>query len=337
MKYFYPGEEDILQPERDAQEQYLRGYFDDFGAALYGAQYTDPINGYAPWFDVDAAIDHHLLNVLAYNVDALRLSTYIHKPRNGKITFGPIWDFDRSLNSNDSRDDNPVGWRSGGGTDFFNYSWWSRLFTDIDFFQNYIDRWQELRMGTLSTNNIFSIIDGYAAEVSEAQPREQARWGVTPRGGSYAGEIALKKQWLTDRIAFIESQFVAPPTMNTSSGQVAPGFELQLAGTGSGTIYYTLDGSDPRSAGGAVSASATAYSGPIPIADTVEVRARIFDSTHTSLTGANNPPLTSQWSGIIGARLTVIPRADSDSLTVTEINYHPAAPTSAELALQSCA
>ena len=331
LKYFYPGEEDILQPERDSQEQYLRGYFDDFGAALYGAQYTDPINGYAAWLDVEAAIDHHLLNVLAYNVDALRLSTYLHKPRNGKITYGPIWDFDRSLNSNDSRDDNPVGWRSGGGTDFFNYSWWSRLFTDIDFFQRYIDRWQELRLSTLSTDNIFATIDGYAAEVNEAQPREQARWGVTPRGGSYAGEIALKKQWLTERIAFMESQFVAPPTMNTSGGQVAPGFELQLSSAGPGTVYYTLDGSDPRSAGGAVSAAATAYSGPIPIDHTAELRARVFDSTHTSLTGANNPPLTSQWSGVIGARLTVIPRADSDSLTVTEINYHPASPTAEEL------
>lgn len=329
LKYYYPGEEEILQPERDTQEQFIRGYVGDFGTALYGAEYTDPINGYAPWFDIDAAIDHHLLNVLAFNVDGLRLSTFIHKPRNGKLTFGPIWDFDRSLNSNDNRDNNPSVWRSGGGTDFFNYSWWNRLFSDIDFFQRYIDRWQELRLTTLSTDNVFSIIDGYVAEVNEAQPREQARWGITPRGGSYAGEIALKKQWLTNRITFMESQFVQAPTMNASDGQVAPGFQLQL--TGPGTIYYTLDGSDPRLPGGAVSSSASAYSGSIPINATAEVRVRLFDSTHTSSNGANNPPLTSQWSGIVGARLTVIPTADSHSLTVTEINYHPAPPTSQEL------
>ena len=331
LKYVYPGEEDILQPERDTQEQFIRGYFGDFGTALYGSEYTDPINGYASWFDVDAAVDHHLLNVLAYNVDALRLSTFIHKPRNGKITFGPIWDFDRALNSNDSRDNNASSWRGSGGTDFFNYTWWNRLFSDIDFFQRYIDRWQELRLTTLSTNNVFSIIDGYATEVSEAQPREQARWGVTPRGGSYAGEIALKKQWLTDRMTFMESQFVAPPTMSASDGQVAPGFLLQLSGPGSGTIYYTLDGSDPRLPGGVPSPTATSYTGAIPINATAEVRARVFDSAHTSLTGAGNPSLTSQWSGIISARLTVIPSADSNSLTVTEINYHPAPPTSEEL------
>ena len=331
VKYVYPGEEDILQPERDAQEQFIREYFGDFGTALYGSEYTDPVNGYAPWFDADAAIDHHLLNVLSFNVDGLRLSTFIHKPRNGKITFGPIWDFDRALNSNDSRDDNPSIWRSGGGTDFFNYTWWNRLFSDIDFYQQYIDRWQELRLTTLSTNNIFSIIDGYVAEVNEAQPREQARWGIIPRGGSYAGEIALKKQWLTDRITFMESQFVAPPTMNVSDGQVSPGFLLELNAPGSGTIYYTIDGSDPRLPGGAVSPTATPYTGAITINDTTEVFARVFDSTHTSLTGSNNPPLTSKWSGIFGARLTVIPPADSNSLTITEINYHPAPPTAGEL------
>ncbi|MDF1859946.1 MAG: lamin tail domain-containing protein [Verrucomicrobiales bacterium] len=331
VKYVYPGEEDILQPERDAQEQFIRGYVSDFGSALYGSEFTDPVNGYAPWFDVEAAIDHHLLNVLSFNVDGLRLSTFMHKPRNGKITFGPIWDFDRALSSNDGRDDNPWVWRNGGGTDFFNYGWWNRLFSDIDFFQKYIDRWQELRRSTFSTNHIFSIIDGYVAEVNEAQPREQARWGITPRGGSYAGEIALKKQWLTNRIAFMESQFVPPPKMSSSGGQVSPGFELQLTGGSSGSIYYTLDGSDPRLPGGTVSPTASLYTGSITIQTTSEVRARIFDASHTSWNGANNPPLTSQWSGIMGARLTVLPPADSNSLAVTEINYHPAPPSAQEL------
>ena len=95
--------------------------------------------GYAKYIDVDAAIDHHLLNVLAFNVDALRLSGYMHIPRGGKLTFGPIWDFDRALGSTDGRDNNPRTWRSqtgDRGTDFFNYPWWNRMFRDIDFFRN---------------------------------------------------------------------------------------------------------------------------------------------------------------------------------------------------------
>ena len=55
---------------------------------------------------------------------------------------------------------------------------------------------------------------------------------------------------------------------NRNGGRVSPGFLLTMsrpAGT-SGTIYFTLDGTDPRVFGsGSVSGSATAYSGGIEI------------------------------------------------------------------------
>jgi len=42
------------------------------------------------------------------------------------------------------------------------------------------------------------------------------------------------------------------------------GDKLYLSSSGSGTVYYTLDGSDPRLEGGAVNSSATAYAGTAP-------------------------------------------------------------------------
>lgn len=336
LKYVYPGEAEILTAQRDPQEQYIRDFFNTFGNVLYGANFADPVTGFRAYLDVPAALDHHLLNVLAFNVDALRLSGFMHKPRNGRLTFGPIWDFDRALGSTDGRDSNPWVWRAetgDRGTDFFNYTWWDRFFSDLEFFQSYIDRWQELRRTTFSTANIYNVIDAYAAEVAEAQPREQARWGVQPRGGSYAGEIAHTKQWLTDRIAFMESQFVAPPTLNQESGQITAGFQLQLTQPGAGTIYYTLDGSDPRAAGGGVAPGAFAYTGPVTLNATADVRARVYNPAHTSLTGPDNPPLSSQWSGVVAARLTVLPPAVAGTLVISEINFHPAPPTAGELAL----
>jgi hypothetical protein len=134
-----------------------------------------------------------LLNVLAFNVDALRLSGYFHKPRNGKLTFGPIWDFDRALGSTDGRDRNPRTWRSTSGdrgTDFFNYPWWRDMFRDLDFFQRYIDRYQTFRRSEFSIQNINSIIDTMADELREAQQRNLERWNQRPRGsngGTYQG------------------------------------------------------------------------------------------------------------------------------------------------------
>ncbi len=336
IKYVYPSEPEILTVQRDPQEQYIRGYFASFGTAVYGLNFADPVNGFRAYVDVPAALDHHLLNVLSFNVDALRLSGYLFKPRNGKITFGPIWDFDRALGSTDGRDSNPFVWRSeisDRGTDFFNYTWWDRFFSDLEFFQSYIDRWQELRRTTFSTTNIYSVIDAYAAELAEAQPREQARWGVQPRGGSYAGEIAYLKQWLADRIAFMESQFVTPPVLNRESGQILAGFQLQITQPGAGTIYYMLNGSDPRAPGGGVAPGALAYTGPLTLNATAEVRTRIYNPAHTSLTGPDNPPLASQWSGLVAARLTILPPAALGNLMISEINFHPALPTAGELSV----
>ena len=96
------------------------------------------------------------------------------KPRGQLLKMGPGWDYDRSQGSADGRDFNPRVWRSPLGADYFNESpWWDRLFQDPDFWQAWIDRYQELRDGPLSMSNIFALIDRFAAEAREAQLREQ--------------------------------------------------------------------------------------------------------------------------------------------------------------------
>lgn len=331
--YVDPKEIEIEQPIREPQEQYVNDYFNQFGQALNSPDFDDPETGYAKYIDVDAAIDHHLINVLAFNVDALRLSTYIHKQRGGKLEFGPIWDFDRSMGSTDGRDDNPYVWRAetgDRGTDFFNYIWWGKMFTDIDFFQKYIDRWQELRKGTFSENNIHSLINSMALELLEAQERDLDRWGQTPRFGGFRGEVIHLKDWFSQRIDFIDSQFVAPPMLDPAGGVIQPGTELTIHAPNNSTVYYTLDGTDPRLPGGGVSPSAKVYSEPISFTSKTRVTTRVFDPGHQSLTGPNNPPLSSKWSGPATALFSEFPPASAAALIVSELYYNPAAPTADE-------
>ncbi len=317
--YNGPSESSILTPERAPQKTYIQGYMNRFGTALNGASYRDPTNGYAAFIDVGSAIDHHILNVVAFNVDALRLSAYFYKPRSGPVVFGPIWDFDRSQGSTDSRDFNPRIWRSTVsdlGTDFFNYSWWGRFFTDPDFWQKWVDRYQDLRTGVLSTNHIFADIDGLVAQVRPMQPREAARWNgyTTPRSGTvsgsgysynfpgtYQGEVNFLKHWYADRLNFIDTNFLARPALSLPGGDFAPGATLTLSGPAGATLYYTLDGSDPRLSGGAVSPTAQAYSAPIPLSVGLVVRTRSYSTAHRNLTGANKPPISTPWSGAVSA------------------------------------
>jgi hypothetical protein len=199
-----PKEDEI--PE--AQSRWIRAYLDAFENALYGPRFADPVEGYARFIDAASFIDHNLLNMLAMNVDALRLSTHLHKTRDGKLEMGPIWDFDRALNSADGRDDNPERWHgSGDGTDYLGYIWWERLFQDPVFWQRYRDRWNALRKGPFSDDQIQALIDSMVKEIREAQARNQARWpDRSPRYGGYDQEMAAFKSWLMRRMAWVDSQ-----------------------------------------------------------------------------------------------------------------------------------
>jgi hypothetical protein len=354
-----PGLE-MVTAARQAQYNYITTAFSQFGAALWGGSYTNPVAGYAAHIDVDSWLDHHLLNVLTFNVDALRLSGFFYKDRERKIEMGPLWDFDRSLGSTDSRAFNPRLWRvqAGGdqGTDFFGnpsllgVRWWQRLFSDPDFWQRWIDRWTELRRDPFSTNHLFARVDTLGNQARQAQTRNVARWsgtgsGTTPRSGTasangysysfpgtYQGELNFLKRWLADRVDFIDTNFLRAPVFSGNGGAITSGFQLTITAPTlipNSTTYYTRDGSDPRLPGGAVSPAAISNWAPIVLTlpNNARIFARNFNPAHSNMTGGavgGNPPISSSWSGPTIATFIVA----TPPLVITEIMYHPAPPAS---------
>ena len=340
--YYYPKEIHLFTPQRDPQEQYLTSYVNAFYTALQSATWNNPTTGYAAYLDVPEAIDHHLLNVWPMNVDGMRLSGYWHKERGGKLIPGPIWDFDRTMYcATDTRTDNPSSWRStvsDFGTDFFNYIWWDRLFADIEFYQKYIDRWQALRRGAFSQANVNALLDSLNAQMSaEAINRDVARWAKGKRAwnalpASQDAEVQRIKDWLQQRATFMDSQWVGPVSASLAEGNVASGTQLTLTGPAGATIFYTLNGADPRPNGGGAPSGVLTYTGtPITVNATTRIRARAYNAAWTALTGANNPSLVSKWSGLTNVRYSTDTPATAGNLVVTEINYHPPNPTAAEL------
>lgn len=47
--------------------------------------------------DVDSAVDYYLMTEIMLNPDASAKSIYFHKTKDGKMQFGPIWDYDFSM------------------------------------------------------------------------------------------------------------------------------------------------------------------------------------------------------------------------------------------------
>ncbi|RYD32737.1 MAG: hypothetical protein EOP86_15010, partial [Verrucomicrobiaceae bacterium] len=311
-------------------------------------------------------------------VDALRLSAFWHKDRDAKMAAGPLWDFDRAFASADERSvawmarvvANPNNgiWRANGsdyGTDWFNKStdavgvqtpvWWDALFRDPDFYQQYIDRWEELRTGPFTQASIEALIDGWNAEINpDAAIRDVRRWPANPKRAysstitklSYTGqaaEVRRLKDFMRLRGNFMDSQWVGRVSPSVPAGTVTPGTAVTLTGPAGAVIHYTLDGTDPRpSGGGPPGAGVLTYTegAPIVINATTRLRARARNAAHTALTGLNrpstnlnNPLLLSTWGGAVDLRYSTDQPPQPGTLVITEFNFHATDPTQAELAI----
>ncbi len=281
LAFVEPKEVEITGP----QETFLSNFFNEFESALNGPDFADPLSGYASYIDADSFIDHHILVEVTKNIDGFRLSTFMFKDREGPLNMGPIWDYNLCLGNANYMD----GWLPDGWYNILlgesNYPWWRRLFQDDEFGLRYADRWFELRRDQFQTDRMLADIDDLAALLDESQVRNFDRWPILgvyvwPNwfiAETYAEEIDWMKQWLTERLDWIDAQFLAPPVFSQQGGEVPYGFELTISAD-SGLVYYTMDGSDPRLPGGDIAAEALAYSAPVPITDNTLVRARILDN-----------------------------------------------------------
>jgi len=275
--YVEPKPEEVTS----AQKAWLSRYLNQFENVLYGASFKDPARGYAAYIDVDSFVDQHWIVELTKNVDGIRFSNFLHKDRGGKIKMEPIWDWNLSFgNANGKEGWMPEGWYSPQLSDG-EYLWFGRLFEDPEFEQRYIDRWGVLRTNIFAASNLLSRVDELAALLDESQARNFKRWPILGRyvnpnwyvGNSYPEEVEWMKQWIRRRVAWIDQQFVAAPApiLKNQSGETDRSLALRAP---AGKIYYTLDGTDPRAPGGAVSSQARLYDAPIPLKGPSRIYAR---------------------------------------------------------------
>ena len=112
------------------------------------------------------------------------------------------------------------------------------------------------------------------------------------------------KDWLSKRVNFIDHQLVPPPRLSPDGGRVSRGTFLTLTATTNATIYYTLDGSDPRLSQGGISSNAFVYSAPIQLKGNARFVTRARDLKKHQTGG---PPSSTPWSGPVTADFTVAP------------------------------
>jgi hypothetical protein len=211
----YPKAKDITS----AQWDYIEGHLNDFEAALERRD-----GSHSDHADLESFADHMMMMELSRNVDAYVLSTYMHKPRNGRLTMGPIWDFNGSLGNADYFESwETEGWHYENsefpGDNPNGFHWYEQLLQDPEFQDLLSARWSEHRAGPWSDSSLMADIDATALMLSDAQEHNFARWPVigeyiwpNDEGAvdreTHADEVDYLKTWLIERTAWLDSQWL---------------------------------------------------------------------------------------------------------------------------------
>lgn len=198
------------------QESWFTDYIQALEAALPAATPPDASGNYAQYLDVEAFIDWYLVNELFKNADAqFQSSVWLHKPRNGRLAMGPLWDFDLSAgNINYVGADDPTTWgircTPGVTPRACNPDWTLRLFNDPAFRQQVRTRWASVRDTAVA--QVLADVDTAAQFLRQAQLNNFERWTILDRcvwpnrynTGSHDGEVDYLRRWLQARIEWMD-------------------------------------------------------------------------------------------------------------------------------------
>ena len=214
--YHYPKPSDIV-PE---QEDYIMNYIYNFENIMSSNYYADQIIGYPSILNIESFVDFILLQEMAKNVDAYRLSTYIYKDKesvDNKLTAGPIWDFNHGYGNCDYGQTWEVNnWlleNNSEGGDQMSF-WWKLLWQDENFQAKVSERYTELRSNIFSEDHINGIIDSLVNVLGDAVGRNFLKWPILGTYvwpnyyvfDTYEQEVEYLKSWTSDRLDWMDNK-----------------------------------------------------------------------------------------------------------------------------------
>lgn len=216
FSYEYPKPENIL-PQ---QKAYIARYVDSFEQALAYGDPGDTLEGYRHFIDVVSFMDYAIMTELSNNFDAYRNSTFMYKPKNGKLTAGPIWDMNVAYgNCYVDFTWSPYTFRWDQACPS-NYPypipfWWNKFKADNDFMHEFRCRYSELRSGPLSIGHITAMLDSLQQMLQTPQERHFKRWPILGRsispnvfiGQTWEDDMVYLKNWFYNRIAHLDLQW----------------------------------------------------------------------------------------------------------------------------------
>jgi len=286
-----------------------------------------PNPAYPHLLDVPNYIDYLIVNIWGGNWDWPWKNWWAGRERSANSTGFKFycWDYENTMGNNRSRsplDKNALNNNFSSAGEPHQYLKQNAEYRLL--FADHVHRFF-FNGGILTPGSLIPRYAELAAGIEMAIIGESARWGdqhySTPLTQQewYNERDWILNTYLPQRSGIVLEQFVdanlypsvSVPVFSQPGGVFSKGLPLSM--TASNTIYYTLDGSDPREYGAGL-AVGKLYDGPVPLEMTALVKAR-------AMTGKNN------WSALNEALFVL----DTPSpLRITEIMYHSLAPSGEE-------
>jgi hypothetical protein len=234
-QYEVPADDVIVME----QKNYIKNYISEFENAIYHKKFQGP-GSYKEYIDIASFADFILISELSKNIDAYRLSTFLHKDKGNKLKAGPIWDFNLAYgNANYQNAWSPTDFQIYSpmtGDNWVNPFWWPGLLADTAFTNHMRCRWNTLREHQWTNSRVVDIADSLASVIQDAVPRNFERWPVLGNyiwpnyyvGSTYTDEINWLKNWLTNRLYYIDTHLPGrcggpiPPSEMKFSAELYP-------------------------------------------------------------------------------------------------------------------
>jgi hypothetical protein len=217
----YPDPEDGEIAAGDENFKFITGFMNDFEAALYGENFTDPVNGYRKYIDVETFAKWFLVMELTANLEPNMY--YVLPSRDSKLQIAPTWDAEWSLGLA-YREDEYAGWAGiPAQPDRYQQIWsrwkyFGRLFEDPYFVDIVRKEWDNLQPRIPAFKEKMALV---AANISDEQVRNFERWWILDYPisvglvyfGSWEKEVEYVDTFFADRVdwlgGFLNSFFVS--------------------------------------------------------------------------------------------------------------------------------
>jgi len=192
----------------EAEMAYIREAFQTFENSLFEPGF--PNESFMQYCDIKSLIDYMLINEIVRNQELFHpKSTYCYKDINGKIMWGPLWDFDWAFGYNESNKyfvKKDLLFYRGNSNTMTGSRFFNRFMEVPEFRKQYVARWKEMKP---QVADMVNYIDDMGAKLNKSQQENFRIESATPitKNASYQELIEQMKTWLTERIVFLDQQF----------------------------------------------------------------------------------------------------------------------------------